>query len=137
MPLSGYQIQLIQSSFETFVVDIDQAAALFYSRVFEIDPALRPMFRNDMHIMGRKLMQTLVFAVNALNSLEEIGSQMRVLGKRHTLYGVKQADFVTIGEALFWTLKKVLGEAYTPEVDEAWRAMYQILAESAIEGAFA
>ena len=137
MTLTGYQIQLIQSTFEKFVVDIDQSAALFYTRVFEIDPALKPLFRNDMRIMGRKLMQTLVFAVNALNSQGEIGEQMQILGKRHTTYGVKQADFATIGEALFWTLKKDLGESYTPEVDEAWRAMYQMLADSAIHGAFA
>lgn len=137
MPLTEYQIQLIQSNFETFIVDIDRAAALFYTRVFEIDPDLKPMFQNDMRIMGRKLMQTLVFAVNALNAPDEIGRQMQILGKRHQTYGVKQADFVTIGEALFWTLKKVLGEGYAPEVDEAWRVMYQMLADRAIEGAFA
>src|SRR6187549_3015697 len=106
MALTRHQIHLVQSTFETIIVDIDQSAALFYSRVFELDPSLKPLFKNDMRVMGRKLMQTLVFAVNALNSPQQIETQMQTLGKRHNSYGVKQADFHIIGEALLWTLEK-------------------------------
>ena len=47
------QIALVQTSFAQVLPIADDAAALFYTRLFELDPSLRPMFRGDMKEQGR------------------------------------------------------------------------------------
>ena len=54
------QKALVRSSFEQIAPAADTAAALFYGRLFELDPALKPLFRGDMQAQGRMLMQALV-----------------------------------------------------------------------------
>ena len=60
------QIKAIQDSFAKVVPISEQAAALFYGRLFEIAPAVKPLFRGDMKEQGRKLMATLAVVVNGL-----------------------------------------------------------------------
>ena len=64
------QIKAIQESFAKVVPISEQAAALFYGRLFEIAPAVKPLFRGDMKEQGRKLMGTLAVVVNGLANLD-------------------------------------------------------------------
>jgi hemoglobin-like flavoprotein len=114
----------------------DIAAELFYARLFEIDPTLKPMFRGDMKEQGRKLMQMLSVAVNGLNSLDRIVPAIQDLGKRHVGYGVREQDYRTVGTALLWTLEQGLGSEFTPDVREAWTAVYMLVANTAIEAGY-
>lgn len=122
------QIKLVQDSFEQLVPIAEQAAAMFYGRLFDIDPELRSMFRADLSEQGRKLMTMIRTAVNGLNNLDEIVPAVQALGRRHVEYGVLPADYDSVGEALLWTLKQGLGDAFTPEVKEAWTLTYELLA---------
>jgi hemoglobin-like flavoprotein len=47
----------------------------------------------------------------------------------HRRYGVRDADFDTVGEALLWALKQGLGTAFTPEVREAWATAYALVSD--------
>ena len=133
--ISDEEIALVQSTFKLVAPIADTAAELFYGRLFEIDPALKPMFRGDMKEQGRKLMQMLSVAVNGLNHLDTIVPAVHDLGKRHVGYGVKNEHYATVGSALLWTLEKGLGDAFTPEVKDAWATVYGVLAGAAIQGA--
>src|SRR5690349_14879551 len=82
------QIQLVQSSFASVEPIADTAAALFYSRLFELDPSLRPLFKGNLVEQGHKLMSTLKLVVNGLTRLEALMPAVRTLGRRHTGYGV-------------------------------------------------
>lgn len=101
---------------------------LFYEKLFELDPKLRPLFKPDMAEQRKVLMNTLTFAVRSLDKLEEVVPAIQALGKRHAAYGVKDRDYDTVGAALLWTLGEGLGEAFTPEVEEAWATVYGLLA---------
>ncbi|MFO7540315.1 MAG: hemin receptor, partial [Chloroflexota bacterium] len=57
------QIQLVQESFEQVKPIANVAADLFYGRLFEIDPSLRPLFKSDLSEQKHSLMTTLAFAV--------------------------------------------------------------------------
>ena len=46
--LTQAQKTLVQESFATIAPIADDAAALFYRRLFELDPSLEHMFRGDM-----------------------------------------------------------------------------------------
>ncbi len=51
--MNNMQKVLIQASFQKVLPIADVAAELFYNRLFEIDPSLRPMFRGDMAQQAR------------------------------------------------------------------------------------
>jgi len=64
MPLTSEQVKAIQDSFAKVVPISEQAAEIFYGRLFEIAPAVKPLFRGDMKQQGKKLMDTFTFVVN-------------------------------------------------------------------------
>lgn len=108
----------------------------FYGRLFELDPSLRPMFKGDLTEQGRKLMQVITFAVRSLKNLDAIVPAVEALGIRHVAYGVKAEHYDTVGAALLWTLGQGLGDAFTPEVKDAWPAVYGLLAQTATAKAY-
>ena len=130
------QIKAIQDSFLKVAPISEQAAALFYGRLFEIAPAVKPLFRGDMKEQGRKLMATLGVVVNGLANLESILPAASALAKRHVDYGVKAADYTPVGAALLWTLERGLGEQWTPQLAAAWTEAYTILSGFMIAEAY-
>lgn len=131
--MSPVQVALVKDSFRKIVPIADQAAALFYARLFELDPELRPLFRGDMLEQGRKLMSMIATAVAALDRIETILPAVRALGARHAGYAVTEEHYATVGVALLWTIEKGLGAEFTPAVRDAWSATYSLLANTMIE----
>jgi hemoglobin-like flavoprotein len=103
--------------------------AIFYQRLSDIDPKLRPLFKGDMAEQGRKLMAIIGTAVANLGQNDSILRAVKQLGERHSGYGVKTLDYDTVGEALLWTLEQGLADAFTPPVREAWTVCYGTLAD--------
>jgi len=128
-PLSASQIDLVQSTFAKVATIADAAAALFYNRLFELDPSVRPLFAEDVTEQGRKLMATLKVAVNGLTKLETIVPVVQQLGARHQALGIQDSHYDTVGAALLWTLEQGLGDDFTPEVHDAWAATYTLVAD--------
>jgi hemoglobin-like flavoprotein len=121
------QIKLVQDSFAKVAPISEQAAVLFYDRLFEIAPSVKSMFPADMTEQRKKLMATLAVVVNDLGNLASILPAASALAKRHVSYGAKPEHYPVVGAALLWTLEKGLGDAWTPEVAEAWTAAYATL----------
>lgn len=124
------QAILVKESWEKVVPIAPQAAALFYGKLFDLDPSLKPLFKGDMVTQGEKLMKMIGVAVDGLDKLDEIVPAVQDLGVRHLEYGVKNSHYDTVGAALLWTLGQGLGEAFTPEVKGAWADVYGLLAET-------
>jgi nitric oxide dioxygenase len=122
------QVQLVKTSFASVLPIAERAGMMFYDRLFELDPTLRPMFKGEMSEQNRVLMRMIASAVNGLDRLETIVPTVRALGVRHAGYGVVDAHYQTVGEALLWTLQQGLGDGFTPEVAEAWTTAYGLLA---------
>lgn len=132
MSLTNQQKQLVIESFAKVAPIAEQAAELFYNRLWEIAPETQGMFKTtDMKAQGMKLMQTLGIAVKSLYSLENLIPVVEELGKRHVTYGVKKEHYDIVGIALLWTLGQGLGDDFTPEVEEAWASVYGVLASVA------
>jgi hemoglobin-like flavoprotein len=127
--MPGINVALIQQTWAKVTPIADDAAKLFYDRLFELDPALRPMFaHSDMKEQRKKLMQMIGFAVRSLSNMEELIPAVRGLGKRHVGYGVQDHHYDTVGAALIWTLEQGLGDAFTAEARESWTMVYGTLA---------
>lgn len=120
--------QLVQESFAKVVPIAEQAAALFYQNLFAKDPTLKMLFKGDMQEQGKKLMKMIGVAVNGLDRLDSIVPAVQDLGRRHVVYGVKPEHYDTVGAALIQTLGQGLGEAFTPQVKDAWITVYGVLA---------
>ncbi|HUC65854.1 MAG TPA: globin family protein [Stellaceae bacterium] len=122
------QKQLVRDSFAKLVPIADDAAALFYQRLFTLDPKLRALFTHDMKEQGRKLMSMIATAVAQLDKVEALVPVLRELGKRHVGYGVRDSDYDTVATALLWTLEQGLGADFTPALKAAWTTCYGVLA---------
>ena len=137
MTLTPEQKQLVRSTWALVKPIQEDAARLFYGRLFEIDPSTKPLFAStDMAKQGKKLMQTIGVAVAGLERLDAILPAVEALGRRHVGYGVREEHYESVGAALLWTLEQGLGEEFTPEVEEAWAEMYWTLA-TVMKGAVA
>ena len=122
------QKMLIQKTWAQVVPIADQAAAIFYQRLFEIDPSTRPLFdTTDMAQQRKKLLQVLGVAVSSLDNLGALSKTVEDLGRRHAGYGVKDSHYDSVGVALMWTLEQGLGSAWTPEAAAAWKEVYGTL----------
>lgn len=122
------QIKLVQMTWKQVEPIAKTAAELFYGRLFELDPALRPLFKSNIEEQGRKLMHMIGVAVRGLSKLDEIVPAVQAMGQRHAGYGVKDEHYDTVAAALLWTLEKGLQDAFTPAVKEAWTTAYVLLA---------
>jgi hemoglobin-like flavoprotein len=126
------QVKLVQESFAKVTPIAETAAALFYQRLFELDPSLQLLFHGNMKEQGRKLIAMIAAAVRGLDSLSLLVTAVENLGRRHANYGVSIKDYDTVGDALLWTLRQGLGAAFTPMVAEAWSVVYGVLANTMI-----
>jgi hemoglobin-like flavoprotein len=130
------QVALVQQSFAKVAPISETAAELFYGRLFEIAPSVKPLFPADMTEQRKKLMMMLATVVGGLGNLESILPAASALAKRHVGYGAKPEHYPVVGSALLWTLEKGLGDGWTPEVAEAWTTAYGTLSGYMISQAY-
>jgi hemoglobin-like flavoprotein len=126
---------LVKNSWEQVEPIREIAAALFYGRLFELDPSLRHLFHGNMAEQGRRLMQTLTVVVRGLDRLDQLVPAVEALGRRHGAYGVQDSHYETVEQALLWTLERALGSAFTPALRAAWTDAFRLLAEIMMRGA--
>ena len=127
------QVALVQTSFAAVVPKAATAADLFYERLFELAPEVRPMFADDLSGQKKKLIDTLAYAVDSLTQPEKLGAEIEALGERHADYGTKVEQFTPVGTALLFALEQVLGEGFTPAVADAWETVYSDLSRAMID----
>src|SRR6266540_4660923 len=133
MKFTTVQIRAIRDSFAAIEPQADEVAALFYAKLFAGAPELRALFKHDMVLQRRKFMQTLEALVAVLNHPDRLLTMATDLGHRHVFYKVRSADYVSVGTALLGALRESLGERFTPEVESAWRELYDLLS-TAMQG---
>jgi len=130
------QIDLIRTSWSAVEPISDDAARLFYDRLFESDPAIKRLFaKTDMQAQRGILMQTLTLLVSSLDDFELVVPVLEALGRVHAGYGVRQRHYDTVEAALLWALDRGLGEAFDDETADAWATAYSAVASVMIETA--
>ncbi len=129
------QKQLVKDSWAQVLPIKDAAAELFYGRLFEVYPEVKPMFKGDMKEQGAKLMAMLNTAVNGIDNLESLVEPLKSLGARHKDYGVSLEDYGSVRDAFLWAMSQGLGADFNDDVKDAWVATYTAVADVMIEGA--
>ena len=130
------QVKIVQDSFAKVAPIADQAATMFYDRLFEVAPSVKAMFPSDLTGQRKKLIATLAVVVNGLSNLESVLPAASALAIRHVAYGAKAEHYPVVGSALLWTLEQGLGQDWTVEVAAAWTAAYGTLSGYMISEAY-
>ena len=132
--MTSSQIELVKTSWaRVATMDAVAVGGLFYGRLFEIAPELRPLFKNPLGPQSQKLIAMIGYVINKLDKLEDIVGEVGKLAVRHTSYGVKDEHYTLVGKALLWTLEQGLGAAWNEELKTAWTACYTLLAEAMMD----
>lgn len=106
---------------------------MFYNRLFEVAPAVRPMFKTPVNEQSVKLMSMLGMIVSHLDKLDVISKQVGDLAQRHNAYGAKPEHYAVVGDCLLWTLEKGLGDDFNKATRLAWQSAFEALAGIMIE----
>jgi hemoglobin-like flavoprotein len=126
--MTSAQKKLVQESWERVALIGDAAAAMFYARLFLIDPTTRALFRtSDIAQQRKKLLHVIATAVAGLDNSDALVPLVEDLGRRHAGYGVSDAHYESVGAALLWTLEQALGSAWNAETKAAWTELYGLL----------
>ena len=119
------QAQLIRETFPQVREVAAPLAQLFYGRLFEIAPSVRPMFKSDIRVQGRKFTDMLEALVEGLEDFSQQEPALRAMGLRHVGYGVIPEHYDMLAAAFLWSLSQVLGASFSADVKAAWAALIE------------
>jgi hemoglobin-like flavoprotein len=132
--LTTTQVELIQTSFQQVLPIAETAGVLLCERIFTLAPETRSLFAADIRPHAKRLMAAVNVVVDGLDDLDDVAPMLVKLGARHVRYGARPEHFDVVGSALLWTLEQGLGEAFTPEVRDAWAAGWNVIAGAMLLG---
>lgn len=125
--MTSRQIQLVEFTWDNVMSNTHEAGVIFYGKLFELNPELKLLFKEDYRAQARELVALITFAVHKLANIEEITDDVKALGLRHRNYNVKPEYYTDVGVALLWTLQQVLRDQWNEEIKSAWQAVYNHL----------
>ena len=128
--MNNRTILTVKSSWSDVIANSEDVGLLFYRKLFELDPALRPMFSDDIASQARKLMNMLTLLMSRVQQLEDLNAEIASLSRRHTQYGTKPEHYHTVRQALLWTLEQELQDRWDAEIREAWTEVYNLVANA-------
>lgn len=136
MSLTMEQVQLVTQSYALIARSPRSYSELFYHRLLLDHPFARALFPDDMThqiVIFAKTMDVLVQNVANLDSLRPTLSD---LAKRHVKYGVRAYQYAAVGKVLIDTFEEILGIGFTPDIRQAWEAVYRETAGAMIADAY-
>jgi hemoglobin-like flavoprotein len=125
--MNPHHVLLIEQAWAQLAPNAEFVGMAFYDRLFALDPRLRRLFRGERSEQAKKLMQMLAAAIGLLRRPEQLLPVLEQLGRRHAGYGVVDAHYALVGQALLQTLEAGLGADFTPAQREAWTALYAVV----------
>jgi hemoglobin-like flavoprotein len=133
--MTAREKQVVRESFDSLRGVAGPLSLLFYGRLFELEPGLRPMFRGDIAQQGRKLMEMLSAVVDHLDRLETLTPTLHALGRRHVSYGVVAEHYGVVERALLWSLGHALEANFDEEARAAWSTAIRFVSAGMQAGA--
>ncbi len=125
--LSDAQKEIVDRTYRKVAQRADEAGALLYNHLFELAPQFRPLFKQEIEVQGRKLIQLIGVAVASVHDIHNLEVVLGDLGRKHVDYGVEAHHYEVVGQALLLTLQDLLPIEYDDEVELAWKTLYQEL----------
>jgi hemoglobin-like flavoprotein len=131
--MNDWKILAVKNSWSYLLLDSEEAGALFYQKLFELDPSLEPLFKHVMPTQAKKLVDMLTLMIANLQSMGNITEEVSALAKRHVHYGTQPGHYQTVGTALLYTLEIQLEDRWNEDIRQAWIEVYDQWAKAMIE----
>ncbi len=136
MSLTAEHVRLLRETWAVAAQDPEALTGRFYTELFRREPGYRRLFAgSDLKEQQRKLAAALGLVVKHAADLRPVIAPLEDLGRRHTGWGVVDADYDVVGGALVHALSETLGDRFRPSVQEAWVAAYTAVADTMKGGA--
>ena len=129
-------LDALETSFDLVAPRGDELMEIFYARLFETAPAVKPLFAgSDMKRQRAMLLAALVLLRNSLRDLDSVVPALRKLGARHVAYGARPEHYPVVATVLIASMAEVAGPAWQPHHERAWAAALDVVAGAMLEGA--
>ncbi|MDA7946358.1 MAG: hemin receptor [Hyphomicrobiaceae bacterium] len=128
-PVSAENIRVLRETYLAVEPASDLVATLFFRRLDEIAPEVRPFLGEDINEQRKQLLISLGLAVAALDRFDDIIPALKLLGSKYRTMGVTELHYGAVGEALIWTLKQSLGSKWSADAEDAWTGMCTLIGE--------
>jgi len=133
--LTDRKILIVKTTWSYVISQPEMTGEMFYEKLFELNPALRAMFPTDMEQQVRKLIDMITYMVSRMQNMDGIQKDIDAMAVRHAGYGVQDAHYATVGQALMWVLENRLEAHWDEEARESWTELYALWADSMIRAA--
>ena len=132
-PAMSLNRDALETSFDLLAPRGDELMDEFYSRLFAVAPAVKPLFPGDLRRQKAMLLATLVLVRKSLRDLDAIAPTLRRLGACHVAYGAKPEHYPIVGQALIGSMAEIAGHAWRPDYERAWAAAFELVAGTMLE----
>ncbi|MBB3140434.1 NO-inducible flavohemoprotein [Halomonas organivorans] len=134
--LTQAQESLIAATAPVVAEHLDAITQRFYPLMFDRYPEVKPLF-NQAHQADGGQPRVLAAAVLAYVQLrqdpERVRETLATVVSKHVSLNIQPDQYPIVGECLMAAIGEVLGDAVTPEIADAWGALYGELAGLLIE----
>jgi methyl-accepting chemotaxis protein len=131
-------VETLEESFDLVAPQGDELMRRFYDRLFEVAPAVEPLFANvDMDRQRKALLNMLIVLRESLHDLDDVVPDLEALGAKHAGWGAKPEHYPVVGEVLIGEMAALGGDQWKPEYTAAWQEAYQVVQDVMLAGAAA
>ena len=126
--------ELVREGYEVVRQSPTAVALLFYGRLFNLEPSLRNLFKTDLRVQAKKLMDSLDLVIQSLDRMDEVRPLLRSMGRTHVTYGVLPEHYKMVTDALLWALGQALQPDFDAEGRGGWAAILQDVCREMLAG---
>jgi len=104
----------------------------FYQRLFSHTPELQDIFNMANQHTGRQqvaLFEAIAAYAKNIDNLAALTTAVERIAQKHTSFNIQADHYAIVGLHLIETLRELASDAFTADVEEAWTAAYQFLAQ--------
>jgi len=129
MSLSPTTIEMIKATAPVVAQHAESITAAMYEILFDEHPELKELFKDADPDQHKKLAAAVIAYATHIDNLSVLGSAVEKMAQTHVRSQVKPEHYPIVGGALLAAIGKILGEAATPEIVNAWKEAYFFLAD--------
>ncbi|WP_024610312.1 NO-inducible flavohemoprotein [Pseudoalteromonas sp. TB64] len=133
--LSDKTIEIVKSTVPLLAEAGTVVTDHFYKRLFSHNPELKNIFNMANQDTGRQqfaLFNALAAYAQNIDNLAVLKEALTRINHKHTSLNILPEHYPIVGAHLIGTLKELLPEQFTPDVEYAWREAYGVLADICI-----
>ncbi|MBH0036408.1 NO-inducible flavohemoprotein [Pseudoalteromonas sp. NZS71_1] len=133
--LSDKTIEIVKSTVPLLAEAGTVVTDHFYKRLFSHNPELKNIFNMANQDTGRQqfaLFNALAAYAQNIDNLAVLKEALTRINHKHTSLNILPEHYPIVGAHLIGTLKELIPEQFTPDVEYAWREAYGVLADICI-----